>query len=284
MTDAPRRRHSGCAVRFFVFLAVLIGGGIYFYWENNTIAVHEETVYSTHLPSSFDGLRVAQISDLHGKEFGTDHTLLLRTMQRAMPDIIVITGDLIDSAEQYETLPALMDGLTDIAPTYYITGNHEWAVRHVQELKTLLREHGVRVLTNEYDLWTRGGQTLAVAGIDDPNGPADQKTGPELRSEIDADFVMLLSHRDTVEMYSGWDYDLVFCGHGHGGVIRIPVLDRGIFCSDHTLFPKYDGGMYTFGDFTCCVSRGMGSNTVPVQLFRLFNRPDLPVVILRCSQ
>ena len=72
-------------------------------------------------------------------------------------------------------------------------------------------------------------------------------------------------------------------GHGHGGIIRIPILDRGLISNDHTLLPKYDGGLYTIGDFTCCVSRGLGSNTVPIPLFRLFNRPDLPIIVLRTS-
>ena len=131
-----------------------------------------------------------------------------------------------------------MDGLTAIAPTYYVTGNHEWAVRQVPELKGLLTDHGVRVLSDEYELWTEDGATLAVAGVDDPNGPADQKTGPELREEIDADFTLLLSHRDSVETYASWGYDVVFCGHGHGGIFRIPIIDRGLLSSDRTLSPN----------------------------------------------
>lgn len=283
-----KRKHSqrrgGCAVPFFVLLALLIVGGLYLYWDNNTISVHEETVYSSNLPAEFDGLRIVQISDLHGKQFGEGNSMLIEKVSNAQPDLIVITGDLIDQESQYEDLPVLMDGLTAIAPTYYVTGNHEWAVRKVQELKDLLTEHGVQVLTNDFELWTRGSATLAVAGIDDPNGPADQKTGPELRQEITADYTLLLAHRDTVEKYTTWGYDLVFCGHGHGGIFRIPIIDRGILSTDRTLFPQYDGGVYPFDNgFTCVVSRGLGSNTVPFHAFRLFNRPDLPVITLRCG-
>ena len=278
------RRRGGCAVPFFVLLALLIVGGLYFYWDNNTIGIEETTVSSPNLPPEFDGLRIAHLSDLHGKQFGEGNRLLIDTVARTQPDLIVITGDLIDQAAQYEDLPPLMDGLTAIAPTYYVTGNHEWAVRRVQELKELLTAHGVRVLTNTFELWTREGATLAVAGVDDPNGPADQKTGPELPSEIQADYTLLLSHRDTVETYASWGYDLVFCGHGHGGIIRIPILDQGLLSTDRTLFPAYDGGVYSFENgFTCVVSRGLGSNTVPFRAFRLFNRPDLPVITLRCS-
>ena len=277
------QRRGGCAVPFLILLILFIAGGLFFYWDNNTIAVHEETVYDDALPAAFDSLRIVQISDLHGKQFGEGNKLLIEKVAAAQPDLIAITGDLIDQAAQYDDLPALMDGLTAIAPTYYVTGNHEWAVRQVKELKSLLTEHGVRVLTDSYELWQRGDATLAVAGVDDPNGPADQKTGPELRSEITADYTILLAHRDTVEEYAAWGYDLIFCGHGHGGVFRIPIIDKGLLSTDRTLFPKYDGGVYSFAGYTCVVSRGLGSNTVPIHLFRLFNRPDLPVITLRCG-
>ena len=281
------RRHAkkrGCAFPFFVLIFLLIAGGLFFYWDNNTIEVHEETIACENLPAAFDGVRIAHISDLHGKEFGEGNTLLIQSVQNAQPDMIFITGDLIDQESQLTMVPGLMDALTAIAPTYYVTGNHEWAVRHVRELKELLTQHGVRVLSNEYEIWTRDGATLAVAGVDDPNGPADQKTGPQLREEIDADCTLLLSHRDTVEEYASWGYDIVFCGHGHGGIFRIPIIDKGLLSTDRTLFPEYDGGLYTFeGGFSCYVSRGLGSNTVPFHAFRLFNRPDLPIITLRCA-
>ncbi len=284
MAKRYHRQKRGCAAPFFVLILLFIVGGLYLYWDNNTIAVHEETIYAENLPAEFDGLRIAHLSDLHGKEFGENNSLLIEQVANAQPDVIFITGDLIDQESQYERLGVLMDGLTAIAPTYYVTGNHEWAVRKVPELKTLLREHNVQVLSDEYELWNRGDATLAIAGVDDPNGPADQKTGPELRGEINADFTLLLSHRDTVEEYASWGYDVVFCGHGHGGIFRIPIIDRGLISTNRTLFPKYDGGIYEIGNGVfCCVSRGLGSNTVPIHAFRLFNRPDLPIVTLRTA-
>lgn len=284
MAKRYHRQKRGCAAPFFVLILLFIVGGLYLYWDNNTIAVHEETIYAENLPAEFDGLRIAHLSDLHGKEFGENNSLLIEQVANAQPDVIFITGDLIDQESQYERLGVLMDGLTAIAPTYYVTGNHEWAVRKVPELKTLLREHNVQVLSDEYELWNRGDATLAIAGVDDPNGPADQKTGPELRGEINADFTLLLSHRDTVEEYASWGYDVVFCGHGHGGIFRIPIIDRGLISTNRTLFPEYDGGIYGIGSGVfCCVSRGLGSNTVPIHAFRLFNRPDLPIVTLRTA-
>ena len=279
-TDARRRprRWGRRAVLLLLLLAALV---LFFLWQQNGLKTQTVDVTSPELPAAFDGLRIVHLSDIHGKEFGTDNATLLEKVAALKPDLIAITGDLIDQESQFEMLPALAEGLAAIAPTYYVTGNHEWAVKRVVELKELLRECGVRVLTNSYELWEKDGATLAVAGVDDPNGPADQKTGDVLRQEIDADYTILLSHRNTVEKYGGWGYDLVLCGHGHGGIFRIPILDVGLLGVNREFFPDYDAGLYPFASGGYCfVSRGLGSNTVPFHAFRLFNRPDLPLIIL----
>jgi hypothetical protein len=276
----PRRRPRW-GRRLFWAAAALLLLILFFWWQQNGLKTQTVSVTSSSLPQAFDELRIVHLSDLHGKEFGADSETLLDKIAALQPDLIAITGDLIDREEQLEMVPALAQGLAAIAPTYYVTGNHEWAVKRVQDLKQTLTDCGVRVLSNQYELWEKDGATLAIAGVDDPNGPADQKTGDALRGEIDADYTILLSHRDTVFTYANWGYDLVLCGHGHGGVIRIPFLDKGLMGTDRQLFPTIDGGLYAYASGSACfVSRGLGSNTTPVHLFRLFNRPDLPLLIL----
>ena len=267
---------------FFILLIVFV---IFFWGQQNSIKTQTVEVTSSELPAAFDGLRIVQVSDLHGKEMGMESETLLRAVAQMEPDLIAITGALIDQESQLDIARTLVEGLADIAPTYYVTGNHEWAVKRVSELKQMLTDCGVRVLTNEYEVWEKDGATLAIAGVDDPNGPADQKTGDVLRQEIDADYTILLAHRNTVEEYAGWGYDLVLCGHGHGGVIRIPILDIGVLGTNREFFPEYDAGLYPFeqGGY-CFVSRGLGSNTVPSYSFRLFNRPDLPLLILHSGE
>lgn len=278
MTKRPRRRWGRRILALLLLCVLLV---LWFFWQQNGIRTQIVTVETDTLPAAFDGLRIVQLSDLHGREFGDGNENLLEKVKQLKPDVIAVTGDLIDQASQMDMVPALARGLAAIAPTYYVTGNHEWAVRCVPELKQLLTDCGVRVLTNSYEIWEKDGATLAIAGADDPNGPYDQKTGEELRGEIDADYVILLSHRDTVEQYESWGYDLTLCGHGHGGIVRIPLLDRGVLSTDRTLFPEYDGGLVEYaGGGYCFVSRGLGSNTVPFHAFRLFNRPDLPVIVL----
>ncbi len=270
-----------------VFAAVLAAAllVLWFFWQQNSLKVQTVHVTSADLPAAFDGLRIVHLSDNHGKEFGEGNEILLNKVAGLQPDLIVITGDLIDQKSQLEMIPALAKGLAAIAPTYYVTGNHEWPLRCVPELKQLLTDCGVKVLSNEYEIWEKDGAALAIAGVDDPNGPADQKTGDVLRGEIDADYTLLLTHRNTVYDYAGWGYDLVLCGHGHGGIFRIPLLDKGVLSTNRTFFPEFDGGLYGFADGGWCFeSRGLGSNTVPIQAFRLFNRPDLPLIILNSGE
>ena len=280
MTTDTARRPRRWGRRFILALLVLAALVLWFFWQQNGIRTQTVTVKNTDLPAAFDGLRIVHLSDLHGKEFGTDNEKLLKKVADLQPDVIAITGDLIDREEQLAMVPALAEGLAAIAPTYYVTGNHEWAVRRVPELKQLLTDCGVRVLSNQYELWELEGATLAIAGVDDPNGPADQKTGDALRGEIDADYTILLSHRNTVFDYADWGYDLVLCGHGHGGILRVPLWDKGVLGTDRSFFPTFDGGLYRYADGASCFeSRGLGSNTVPFHAFRLFNRPDLPLII-----
>lgn len=268
-----------------VIVILLLLLALFFWQQQNSIKKQTMEVPSSALPAAFDGLRIVHLSDLHGKELGKDNETLLMAVARMEPDLIAVTGDLIDQESQFDIARTLAQGLADIAPTYYVTGNHEWAVRRVSDLKQMLTDCGVRVLTNDYEIWEKDGATLAIAGVDDPNGPADQKTGDVLRREIDADYTILLAHRNTVEEYADWGYDLVLCGHGHGGIFRIPILDVGVLGVNREFFPEYDAGLYPFpaGGY-CFVSRGLGSNTVPFHAFRLFNRPDLPLLILHSGE
>ena len=193
-------------------------------------------------------------------------------------------GDLEDHyrgpAEGYaETVAA---GLTAIAPTYYVTGNHEWAIGDVPALKERLTSCGVTVLSNQFLTLEQNGDTLVLAGIDDPNGYADQKTPEELATEVYAaqgdPFWLLLAHRNDhfASRYSLLGADLVLSGHGHGGIIRLPFTD-GLLSTDRSLFPSYTAGVYEENGSCLFVTRGLG-NSGPT--FRLFNRPEVAVVTL----
>lgn len=281
MMTKKLRRFFLCLV---VIAALLAAGCLWFQWQCWGIETTVTQVELPMLPEEFDGLRIVHLSDLHGHEYGEDSAQLLDMVREQAPDLIAVTGDLIDRAEQMAMIPALAKGLAAIAPTYYVTGNHEWACCDVPQLKALLERCGVTVLSNEYVVLERNGASMVLAGVDDPNGYADQKTPEELYAEIGAEqpglFTLLLAHRnDEFDRYAGAGYDLVLSGHAHGGIVRLPLTD-GLLGTNRNFFPTRTAGVYTRGDSTLFVSRGLGNNTVPIRGFRLFNRPDLAVVEL----
>jgi len=271
---------------WLVALVLLALVGLFLYDQQNRIQPEELTVASDHLPEPFSGFRVVQLSDLHGKQFGVENQTLLEEIAALEPDIITITGDLVDAVDQLDALPALARALTAIAPTYYVTGNHEWAIHQADEVKLILEENGVIPLSNEYVLLERDGASIVLAGIDDPNGPYDQKTPQALMAEIRADlgdpYILLLAHRNEyIETYTECSADLTLCGHVHGGVIRIPFLGGLIDNTRKRFWPEYTAGLYTLsGGGILMVSRGLGNGT-PVP--RIFNRPHLPVLVLETS-
>ena len=185
MANRRRPRSRLHAVMRWGLLALLV---LFVYWDNTALRTDSLTYTSTALPTEFDGLRIVQLSDLHNREFGEDNARLYRAVEQAAPDLIFLTGDLVD---EYAEAPipyakAVGKALSAIAPTYYVTGNHEWAHGNaaVEELKTALRESGVTVLSNQFVPLERNGQTIFIAGIDDPNGYADQTTPEELAAKL----------------------------------------------------------------------------------------------------
>lgn len=255
------------------------------YWQNFTLQVEPVELFFESLPPQFDGLRVAELSDLHGRSFGKNNVRLLRTLQKARPDMICICGDLFDEKTDLTMLEPLLTGLTDIAPVYYVTGNHEWQVKNLREILQKMRAWGVTVLENEGRVLSRGGAEMVVAGVHDPCGPYDMKTPAalvrELRSAQGNDFILMLSHRnDELAMWSQLGVQLVLSGHCHGGVVRLPFVG-GVFGTRRELFPEYDAGVYRQDGTTLFVSRGLGYTNVH---FRLFNRPHVPIMILRSGK
>lgn len=278
-----RKRHT--VGRLLLLSTLIASGAVFFHWSNHSLQVEEFTFLSQRLPEGFDGCRIVHLSDLHGAEFGENHSDLLAAIKAAQPDYIFISGDTLDRFRQtpHSYAVTLCAALTDIAPTYFVTGNHEWATPDVRGLKEALRAVGTVVLSNEYTVLERGGDRIFLAGIDDPNGFADQKTPRELADELYAaqedPFWLLLAHRNNyfTKQYYQLGADLTFSGHAHGGMIRFPMTD-GLIGSDRDLFPSYTAGFYEFDGANLFVSRGLG-NSGPS--FRLFNRPQVAVVTLR---
>lgn len=263
-------------------LAALLAAG-FLLWGNCSLQTTETALVSPALPPAFDGLRIVELADLHGRVFGRGSRRLLAAVRRAEPDLICIDGDLFDEHTDLAMLPPLLRGLCAIAPVYYVTGNHEWRVPGLRGILAQMRACGVTVLQDDWRVLRRGEDALIVAGTDDPCGPAERKTPAELIADIRAEageaaFLLLLAHRnDQLPQWSALGVQAVLAGHCHGGVVRLPFVG-GLFGTDRRLFPAWDAGLYRQGETALYVSRGLGYTNVH---FRLFNRPEVAVIVLR---
>ncbi len=248
------------------------------------LGVTEYEISSEKLPAAFEDFHIVQLSDLHGQRFGKDNEKLVQTVRELAPDLIAITGDMVDGMHNIHVFEALLRQLQGIAPIYYVSGNHEQGARVAGRVKELVENYGVEYLGNEYMPIYRDGEKIIIAGVDDPLGRADM-IKPDalienLRQEHPEDFVFLLGHRNYwVKEYPALPVELVLSGHAHGGIVRLPIIG-GLFNVSHTLFADYEIGLYEGEQFTMCVSRGLG-NSVPVP--RMFNRPEIVSIKLRQS-
>lgn len=268
---------------FSIIILVLIVLLVIVY--NKKIVISNITYKNSKVPSSFDGYKILQISDLHNAEFGKNQKTLIEKTKEIDPDIIFITGDLIDSYNtNIDISMKYIDGITDIAPIYFIPGNHESRIESYNELCDRLTSSGVKILNNKNVFIQKDSSSIGLIGLDDPafiqtsnQDELFKKLLVDLSKAIDSDFKMLLSHRpEKIVDYKDAKVDLVFSGHAHGGQFRIPFVG-GLLAPNQGFFPKYTSGIYKEDNTSMIVSRGLGNSIFP---FRINNSPELVVVTL----
>lgn len=268
-----------------VMITALVALIVWIAWANKALELNTYTVTSSRLPECFDGYRIAHVSDLHNAQMGKDHQKLLSMLQDAEPDMIAITGDLIDSRRtNVDIALEFVQEAVKIAPCYYVTGNHESRVQEYEELKNAMVEAGVIILEDEQTQISIDQDCITVIGVNDPSfqpeGDSEMVMDAKLETlHTDGDgFTMLLSHRpELFDTYAAQDLDLVLTGHAHGGQFRLPFIG-GLVAPHQGLFPKYDAGSYTEGSTNMLVSRGVGNSLFP---FRFNNRPEVILIELR---
>lgn len=261
---------------FWWTVALLVVWGVCLV-QNKYLTVTNYVYTNRQLPKEFEGYRIVQISDLHNATFGTENERLVNKVEALQPNMIVLTGDLVDSGHtNVEVALKFAEQCTQLAPTYYITGNHEnWLeVSEKEQLLTELEKLGVMCLRNEAVEISQGDRTFTLIGLND-----ESLMGNTLRMVLeDTDMEklqILLAHEPQyLDNYATSGVDLVLSGHAHGGQVRLPFVG-GLVAPDQGLFPKYTEGVHVLGDTTMIISRGLGNSVVPL---RVFNLPEIVCV------
>ena len=276
--------------KFIVLAAIVAILTLLFIWiayGNTDLEIYKYNVKSEDIPSEFDNFRIVQISDLHNAEFGENNEKLLLMLKQADADIIAITGDMIDSRNtDIDVAISFAQKAVNIAPVYYVNGNHESRVLgEYEKLKQGLTDAGVNILENSSADITIGDEAITLIGINDPTFRMDivddtmeQNIAHQLVNVIpdNDNYKVLLAHRpEYFDVYAG-KVDLVLSGHAHGGQFRIPFIG-GLVAPGQGFFPEYYEGSHIKENTEMIVSRGIGNSIIP---FRINNKPEIIVAEL----
>ncbi|GHU76006.1 phosphoesterase [Clostridia bacterium] len=252
-----------------IAFALFTGAGFY-----NGLTVRHISIPSgkIHTP-----VRVLLLTDLHSCKYGKNQSALIKAIDRQHPDIILMSGDMVDDGLPEEPAYEFFRRIAPRYPSYYVTGNHEFWTWKIDDVKRDIRDCGITVLEGDTKKITIGGQQIQIAGVDDPEaGKTTYKSQLErVRARLSSEvYTILLSHRP--ERFSEYDgFDLTLSGHAHGGQWRIPFA---VFAPDQGFFPKYSSGLYSSDNANMFVSRGLARETTIVP--RIFNTPEIVVIDL----
>lgn len=278
------------ALALAVLAALLLAGNA---WANARVWNARVEIRDEKIPAAFDGFILCQVSDVHNEARGEGNAALLRALREAAPDLICITGDFLDSRRtDLDFALELAGQLAEIAPAVYVTGNHEARLKDLSALEAGLAARGVQVLRDDWTPLARGGEEIALLGLDDPGFAAgedwtlaeglDQTQArlSALLAQAGDRFSLVLSHRpELLPAYAEAGADLVLSGHAHGGQVRLPGIG-GLFAPGQGILPRLTSGVHARGETRLVVSRGLGNSAFPL---RVFNPPEIVTVTLRAG-
>lgn len=264
--------------RWFIGGGVLLGLCVWAGWFGLT--VNHVTVESDKIETP---IRLALVTDLHSTFYGEGQEKLLAVLEKEQPQAILLAGDIADDEVPHAGTEALLAAIGEKYPCYYVSGNHEYWSGEFEKIEEMIASYGVTVLHGEGQWLELEGESIWIAGVDDPDGFVKKEQWEEQlgtvmaeREEQAADaFSILLSHRpEKTAQYESSGFDLVTAGHAHGGQIRIPWIMNGLFAPNQGWLPKYAGGVYDLGETTMVVSRGLCRNSLP----RIWNPPEVVII------
>lgn len=271
---------------FFSAICILIA---FFIVQNNAIVTSSQNYCNNKIPDAFNGFSIMQISDLHNKNFGKDNVRLIKIIIKAHPDIIVITGDLLDSNRtDYATALSFVRQASVYAQIYYVSGNHESYLPQA-EYQQFINNISlyVTIMDDRSAIIKKGDDCINLVGLADPEmadsilSDAGQRQDSSILQLMQPGVLnILISHRpELLSVYSACGFDLVMSGHAHGGQFRLPFVG-GIYAPNQGWFPTYSEGIYQLDKTEMVVSRGLGNSLIPI---RIFNRPEV-VMLELCTQ
>ncbi len=272
-------------VAIVIILAVLIS---WLGWTNFNLETTHQTITSKKLPKDFDGFRIAHVSDLDSKNWGNT---LPKKIANQKPDIIVITGDIIDATTpNLKVVERFLKNTKNIAPIYYVTGNNEATYKDLDKLTKILNKHNVNIMDNKSMYITHGKSRIKLTGIKDPKfimptnllNKQDEYVLKELIDKVDNEyFNIVLCHRaEQFKQFVFTNTELAFTGHAHGGQIRLPLVGA-LIAPNQGFLPKYTEGVYHRKNTHMVVSRGLGNTIFPI---RVNNMPELVIVTLKTNK
>ena len=263
--------------RKIFYLTIFIIFSFWLLYSNVVVEKKNITIVDERIPEEFNGYKIAHISDLHND--GKKTNQIIKMLNKTNPDLIAITGDIIDSNHTNISVALeFVEKAIEIAPCYYVTGNHESWLSNYSYLKEELQKIGVVILDNIGIKLEKSNSSIKLLGVNDPSFSYGNMESNLNKINDETVYTILLSHRpELFDIYVKCGIDLVLTGHAHGGQIRLPFIG-GLGAPDQGLFPKYDSGLYTEGDTNMIVSRGVGNSIIPI---RFNNQPQLIIVHLK---
>lgn len=269
-----------------IIIAILVLSALYLYYENTKLQVSNYNIINQNIPVDFNNYKIVQIPDFHNTKSKILTNDLIEKIKEQKPNIIVLTGDLIDSNKTNMDIAInFVKETNNIAPIYFISGNHEASIHNYSEFKDNLEKNKVIILDNKVEVLKINESEINLIGIDDPRMVHESFVSYSEIVNVEIDntkyddtkYSILLSHRpELLDTYVEKELDLVLAGHAHGGQLRIPFIG-GIGAPNQGFFPKYTSGIYVENNTTMVVSRGIGNSIIP---FRINNRPELVVITL----
>ncbi len=235
-------------------------------------------------------VKLALVTDLHSGYYGKDEAELIRMIDRATPDAVLMSGDIFDDRLSMDNARIFCEQIAGKYPCFYVTGNHEIWSPNENRIKEYLRSIGITVLDGTAETLTINGSVISFCGVDDPTYMTDAEWAVQLTSTATAadsanastgttaPYKVLLSHRpERTKTYEAYDFDLIVCGHAHGGQWRIPFTQMGVHAPNQGQFPRYVDGLYELDNGSnMIVSRGLARERMPYP--RFFNHPEIVII------